>query len=149
MIKVLVILFSLFLLNSCNFDNIVGKQILCVRVESIGFDDMRSYEFISENKLVRTYKNFDLPFKDDGMVEEMSYKLTSDTIEVYYDENKISEVISRKDLTIDFSIDKNWNFDPRECKVFKGDIKEKMKTIHINKNRDHKNNFFDKLLYKI
>ena len=160
MFKIISILLSLFLLSSCYSNNIVGKKILCLRLENkFNFEDIRSYEFITENLLVRTNMFYNEPinsFNNDLSGEKKSYKLTSDTIEVYQNENKISEIINRKDLSINMPWDNNWNLAEGECKIFKGDIKEEMKKIHKNKNKVHEidlldkiNNFFDKILYKI
>ena len=158
--KILGILVLGLLLSSCYSEKIVGKKILCLRLENnFNFEDVRSYEFISESSLVRTFMWFNesLEYYSNNLSgDKKSYKLTSDTIEVYQNKNIISEVISRKDLTIDMPWDNNWNLAEGECKIFNGDIREEMKKIHTNKTNEHKNNlfdrinnFFDKILYKI
>ena len=119
MFKIISILLSLFLLSSCYSNNIVGKKILCLRLENkFNFEDIRSYEFITENLLVRTHMFYNEPiysYNNDLSGEKRSYKLTSDTIEVYQNENKISEIINRKDLSINMPWDTNWNLLNRCC----------------------------------
>ena len=160
MFKIISILLSLLILNSCYSKKIVGKKILCLRLDNqFKFEDMRAYDFISENTLIRIPMWFEDPidsYVNDLSGEKWTYKLKSETIEVYLSQNKISEIINRKDLSISMPWDKNWNYAEGECKIFKGEIREEMKRIHKNKNREHEinlfdriNNFFDKILYKI
>lgn len=163
MFKSILILISILILNSCYSENIVGKKILCVRsdISQHGFDDVRSYEFISDSELIRTFMWFDEPldsFYNDFKGKKWEYKLTSNSIEVYRNKEKISEIINRKNLSINMPWDKSkdWNFKEGECKMIKGDISEKMIKIYNNQNAkdeinllDRINNFFDKFLYKI
>tara|TARA_X000000950_G_C13695552_1_gene569941 strand:- start:251 stop:739 length:489 start_codon:yes stop_codon:yes gene_type:complete len=162
MLKSLLILLSILILNSCYSENIVGKKILCVRSDnSQKFEDVRSYEFISEAQLVRTFMWFDESLDsslNNFVGEKWGYKLTSNTIEVYLNKEKISEIINRKNLSINMPWDqsKDWNFKEGECKMIRGDISEKMIKIYNNQNAKNKisffnriNNFFDKFLYKI
>ena len=154
--KFLLILFSLLFLNSCFSDNIVGKKILCQKLDyqsKIG-DHARAYEFMSDDILIRISMLFD---EDLNLYEvKRNYQLTTDRIEVYLRNNKIDEIINRKDLSINMPYDTNLNYAEGECKMIRGDIKEKLKKIHSDQKVDNKinlldriNNFFDKLLYKI
>ena len=99
-------------------------------------------------------------FDEDLNLSEVkrNYQLTTDRIEVYLRNNKIDEIINRKDLSINMPYDTNLNYAEGECKMIRGDIdiKEKLKKIHSDQKVDNKinlldriNNFFDKLLYKI
>ena len=88
MFKSILILISILILNSCYSENIVGKKILCVRsdISQHGFDDVRSYEFISDSELIRTFMWFDEPldsFYNDFKGKKWEYKLTSNSIEVF------------------------------------------------------------------
>lgn len=154
--KFLLILLSLLFLNSCFSDNIVGKKILCQKIDyqSTFGDHARAYEFMSDNLLVRISIWFD---EDLNLFEaKRNYQLTTDRIEVFLSNNKIDEIINRKDLSINMPYDTTLNYAEGECKMIRGDIKEKLKKIHSDQKVDNKinlldriNNFFDKLLYKI
>ena len=161
MIKLLIIIFSVFLLSSCNNDSIIGKKIICEREKNeFNLDNVRSYEFIAENILITIKRNYDDPFQSftakNLVGDQKKYNLTSDTIEVYQNENNISEIINRKDLTINFYFDNNRNYRLGECKVIKGDIRIEIQGALISRGMVFKENlfykiknFFSKFQYKI